>query len=136
MDIVLLVGRILFVLLFIGSGFNHIANREAMAGYSRQMGLPAPELLVPLTGVQLLVGSVMVLLGIWPDLGALLLALFLLPTAFIMHAFWKIDDPQARQGDMIHFQKDVALLGASLIAFVLFQQYGNDLGLLITGPLF
>jgi len=136
MDVVLLVGRILFVALFLGSGFGHIARREQMAGYGRQMGLPAATLLVPLTGVQLLLGGAMVLLGIWADLGALLIAAFLLPTAFVMHAFWKIEDPQARQGDMIHFQKDIALCGAALIAFVLFQQYGSDLGLMITGPLF
>jgi len=136
MDVVLLVGRILFVALFLGSGFGHIAHREQMAGYGRQMGLPAATLLVPLTGVQLLLGGAMVLLGIWADLGALLIAAFLLPTAFVMHAFWKIEDPQARQGDMIHFQKDIALCGAALIAFVLFQQYGSDLGLMITGPLF
>jgi uncharacterized membrane protein YphA (DoxX/SURF4 family) len=136
MDVVLLAGRILFVFLFISSGIGHIKNREMLAGYGAQMGLPAPSLMVPLTGVQLLVGSALVLLGIWADAGALLIALFLLPTAFIMHAYWKVEDPQARQGDQIHFQKDIALLGAALIAFVLFQQYGDDLGLMITGPLF
>ena len=136
MDIVLLAGRILFVVLFISSGIGHLKNREMMAGYAGQMGLPAPNLLVPLTGFQLIVGGLMILLGIWADAGALLIALFLLPTAFIMHAFWKIDDAEARQGDMLHFQKDLSLLGAALIAFVLFQQYGDDLGLMITGPLF
>jgi uncharacterized membrane protein YphA (DoxX/SURF4 family) len=118
------------------AGIGHIRNREAMAGYAGQMGLPVPKLLVPLTGIQLLVGSAMVLLGIWADAGSLLIALFLVPTAFMMHAFWKVGDPQARHGDEIHFQKDIALLGAALIAFVLFQQYGDDLGLMITGPLF
>jgi uncharacterized membrane protein YphA (DoxX/SURF4 family) len=136
MDVVLLAGRILFVYLFVSSGIGHIRNREMMAGYAGQMGLPAPALLVPLTGIQLLLGSAMVLLGIWADAGALLIALFLLPTAFTMHAYWKIEDPQSRHGDELHFQKDIALLGAALIAFVLFQQYGNDLGLMITGPLF
>lgn len=136
MDVVLLVGRILFVILFLGSGFGHLAKREAMAGYAKQMGLPAAGLLVPLTGLQLVAGAVLVLFGVWADLGALLLALFLLPTAFAMHAFWKIEDEQARQNDMIHFQKDLALCGAALIAFVLFQQYGDDLGLMLTGPLF
>jgi Predicted membrane protein len=136
MDIVLLAGRILFVYLFVRSGIGHIQNREMMAGYAGQMGLPAAKLLVPLTGVQLLVGAAMVLLGVWADAGALLIALFLLPTAFVMHAYWKKGDPQDRQADRIHFEKDIALLGAALIAFVLFQQYGDDLGLMITGPLF
>lgn len=136
MDIVLLVGRIFFVVLFISSGIGHLAQRQAMAGYGKQMGLPAADLMVPLTGIQIIAGGLMVLLGIWADLGALLLALFLLPTAFVMHAFWKVDDPQERQGQMIHFQKNLSLFGASLIAFYLFQQAGDSLDLMITGPLF
>lgn len=136
MDIVLLIGRILFVVLFIMSGIGHLAQRKAMAGYGKQMGLPAADLMVPLTGIQIIAGALMVLLGIWADLGALLLAAFLLPTAFVMHAFWKIDDPQARQGEMIHFQKNLSLFGACLIAFYLFQQAGDGLDLMITGPLF
>lgn len=136
MDIVLLAGRIFFAALFIGSAIGHLTKREAMAAYGKQMGLPAADLMVPLTGIQILAGALMVLFGIWADAGALLLALFLLPTAFVMHAFWKIDDPQAKQGEMVHFQKNLSLFGASLIAFYLFQQFGDSLDLMITGPLF
>lgn len=136
MDVLILIGRILFVILFIGSGIGHLTKREAMVGYGKSMGLPGADLMVPLTGIQLLVGGLLVLLGIWADLGALLLFLFVIPTAFVMHAFWKFDDAEMRQSQMVHFQKNLALGGAALMLFALFQQYGGDVGLMITGPLF
>lgn len=136
MDVLILIGRILFVILFISSGLGHLAKREQMIGYGKAMGMPAPELLVPLTGIQIILGSLMVLLGIWADLGALLLFVFLIPTAFIMHAYWKVDDPEMKQAQMINFQKNIALAGAALMLFALFQQYGGDVGIMITGPLF
>lgn len=136
MDLVILAGRILFVFLFASSGVGHIRQRTMMAGYAGQKGVPFPKLLVPLTGVQLLAGALLVLLGIWPDLGALLLALFLAPTALTMHAFWRLEDPAERQMDRVHFLKDVGLLGAVLMLFGLFQQFGEALDFTITGPLF
>jgi hypothetical protein len=31
-----------------------------------------------------------------------------------MHDFWKHEDPQQRQNEMIHFMKNVAMLGGAL----------------------
>ncbi len=137
MDIIALIGRILFALIFLGSGSTgHIGQRKGMAQYASSQGVPAAEPLVVGSGVLILVGGLMVALGIWGDLGALLLAVFLLPTAFLMHAFWKETDAQARQMEMIQFQKDLALGGAALLIFALIVKLGPDLGLTITDPLF
>src|SRR5918911_596686 len=84
MDFVLLLGRVLFSLLFITSGVGHFTHRVPMAGYAKSMGAPAPELTVPLTGAMILVGGLMVLLGFYARVGALLIFLFLVPAAFIM----------------------------------------------------
>lgn len=50
----------------------------------------------------------MVLLGVWGDLGALFLVVFLIPTALYMHDFWKIEDPGEKQNRMSHFMKNLA----------------------------
>ena len=100
MDIVFLVARILFALIFIASGFAHFTNRKAMTEYAAAVGAPAPGPGVLISGLMILAGGLMIVLGIWGDLGALLLVAFLLPTTFIMHAFWKMDaeqDPQMAQ---------------------------------------
>jgi putative oxidoreductase len=136
MDVVFLIGRILFGALFVWSGFGHFAAGEAMQGYARQAGAPAPALTVPLTGAVIFVSGLGVILGVLPDLAALLIAGFLFLTAFIMHAFWRIQDPQARQMDQIHFAKDLALAGAALVMFYAWNQLQGDAGLSITDPLF
>jgi uncharacterized membrane protein YphA (DoxX/SURF4 family) len=136
MDVVALVGRILFSLLFLGSAFGHLTQADAMAGYAASRGLPQPKLAVLGSGVLILVGGLLVLLGIWIDLGALLLAIFLIPTAVLMHPFWKETDAMAKQNEMIAFQKDIALAGAALLVLALYAGYGGELGITITGPLF
>lgn len=136
MDIIVLIGRILFAYLMLTSAFAHFAQRKAMAGYAESKGVPAPMPAVLAGGVLLGAGGLMVLLGIWADLGALFFAIFLLPTAVLIHGFWKEKDPQARMMETIQFGKDTGLAGASLMLFALFSFAGDNLGLTITGPLF
>jgi putative oxidoreductase len=135
MDILVLIGRILFSAIFIGSGINHFTNSRAMSGYAAAKGVPAPLAATYAGGVLLLAGGLSVLLGVWADLGALLLVIFLVPTAVLMHAFWR-EQGEARMHDMIHFQKDISLAGAALMLFALFSFVGDALDLTITGPLF
>ncbi len=136
MEILVLIGRVVFALLFLGSGYGHFAQRQMMTGYAVGKGVPAANLMVPLTGLQLVVGALMVALGIWPDVGALLLVAFLVPTAFIMHGFWAETDPGAKSMEQTQFLKDLALAGAALVMFAAFAYLGDDLGLVLVGPLF
>jgi uncharacterized membrane protein YphA (DoxX/SURF4 family) len=83
----------------------------------------------------ILVGGLYIAFGVYADLGALLIAIFLIPTAFMMHAFWKETDESAKQNEMTGFFKDIALAGAALIIFVLIGS-GADFGPSITGTFF
>jgi putative oxidoreductase len=136
MEVVALIGRLVFAAMFINSGVNHFMERENMTAYARSQGAPAPELGVPGSGVLILVGGVLVAIGLWPDVGALLIAGFLLPVSFYMHAFWKVDDPQMRKMQETHFWKNISLAGASILLFALFAECGDHLGLMAGGPLF
>ena len=62
-----------------------------------------------------MVGGALVLLGWSRFIGAGLLVIFLLPTAFLMHPFWKESDPAVKQNEMAHFLKVLALAGAALL---------------------
>lgn len=135
MDVIVLIGRILFSALFLFSAVGHFAQRQQMAGYASSRGVPSSEVAVLASGVLLALGGLSVLLGIWADLGALLLVIFLLPTAVLMHGFWRETDPTAKQMEMIQFLKDISLAGAALMLFAFFA-HTEDLGLTITGPLF
>jgi uncharacterized membrane protein YphA (DoxX/SURF4 family) len=134
MALVALLGRVLFSYMFVASGINHFKNRKHMGEYAGSMGVPAASLAVVGSGAVIIAGAVMVILGLVPDLGALLLAAFLIPTAFLMHPFWKIEDPQMRQMQQINFNKNLAMAGGALALFVLFSTCAP--GLTLTGPLF
>ena len=117
MDIVLLVGRILFALIFINSGIAHFTKNAAMTGYAQYKKVPLAKVSVYVSGLMILLGGVYIVLGFYADLGALLIAAFLIPTAFLMHAFWKESDATAKQNETIGFFKDLSLAGAALIIF-------------------
>ena len=127
MDIVLIVGRILFALIFINSGFAHFAQREAMTGYAQFKKVPAAKLAVPVSGVMILLGGLSIVLGLWMDLGALLLAIFLIFSAFMMHNFWIMDDATQKMNETVAFFKNLSMAGAALIILAVIAN-GGDLG--------
>lgn len=135
MDAILVIGRILFSLLFLTSGMAHLMKFEAMAGYAKYKKVPATKLSVAVSGLMIITGGLFIIFGVYADLGALLIVIFLIPTAFIMHNFWKETDPTAKQTEMTAFLKDLALAGAALILLVLIGRHA-DIGPQITGPLF
>jgi len=135
MDVVLIIGRVLFALIFINSGISHLTKLEAMTGYATYKKVPAAKLSVIVSGVMILIGGLYIALGIYADLGALLIALFLIPAAFLMHAFWKETDATAKQNESIGFFKDLSLAGAALIIFALVGA-GAEFGPSITSAFF
>ena len=114
MEILLILGRLVFAGFFIMSGINHFTNVKMMTGFTASKNVPAPGLAVIGSGVLLVAGGLSILIGFLPVFGLLLLILFLVPASFLMHNFWTIQDPQARAADQINFLKNMALIGAAL----------------------
>ena len=127
MNAIVLIGRILFGGFFLMSGINHFTKLEAMTGYAKYKKLPAAKLGVLISGLMLVIGGISIILGYYADLGALLLAIFLVLAAIIFHNFWKETDATAKQNEMLGFMKDMALAGAALILFALVMKHGTDL---------
>ncbi|NYI42076.1 DoxX family protein [Demequina lutea] len=136
MNAVFLIARILFALIFLLSAMGHMTNAAAMAGYAKFKGAPGGKAGVIASGVTMGLGAIMVLLGIYGDLGALLVFATLIPVSFFMHAYWKVSDAQAKQMDRTNFNKNIGLMGGALALFLLFAVTNANLGLTITGPLF
>ena len=127
MEIIIVIGRILFGGFFLMSGINHFTKLEAMTGYAKYKKLPAAKAGVLLSGLALVLGGIYIILGFYTDLGALMLAIFLVLAAFIFHNFWKESDATAKQNEMLAFLKDIALAGGALIIFALAVQHGTEL---------
>jgi uncharacterized membrane protein YphA (DoxX/SURF4 family) len=134
MDIVMIIGRVLFALIFLASGLNHFTKTQAMTGYAQFKKVPAAKASVLLSGLLLLLGGLSVVLGVYADLGALVLAVLLLAMALKMHDFWTQSDPQAKQTETIAFFKNVSMAGAALFLFALVAN-GGDFGPVVSDDL-
>jgi uncharacterized membrane protein YphA (DoxX/SURF4 family) len=109
-----LIGRALLGGFFLYNGINHFRQADALAEYAKMKHVPAPKAGVIASGAMLTVGGASLMLGIKPKLGAAAIVGFLVGVSPVMHDFWKMEDPQQRQNDMINFFKNMALAGAAL----------------------
>jgi uncharacterized membrane protein YphA (DoxX/SURF4 family) len=112
----LLLGRALFGGFFLYNGINHFRNRKMMTEYARSKNVPAADLAVIAAGAMIAAGGVSLLTGVRPKLGASLISGFLLGVTPVMHAFWQHEDPEQKTNEMIHFSKNVAMLGGAMMA--------------------
>lgn len=127
MVIGLLVGRIILGGFFISSGLSHFLKFEMMKGYAAMKGAPLPGASVGGTGAALVLGGLSLLLGIYPTVGIVLLVLFLLAAALMIHNYWTIQDAQARVGDQVNFMKNLAIAGALLMILAIPQPWPYSL---------
>ncbi len=108
-----LLGRFLFVAIFLMAGPTHFSNQTI--AFAASQGVPLAFLAVPFSGVLAIAGGLSILLGYHAKIGAWLIALFLIPITFTMHNFWTVSDPAAAQIQMIMFMKNAGLLGGALL---------------------
>ena|SRR4051812_38841338 len=107
-------GRAIFGGFFLYNGINHLRNSEALEGYAAAKQVDNPRLSVQASGILMTAAGAALVLGLAPRLGALGVAGFLAAASPKMHDFWNVEDPAQRQGEMIHFSKNIALLGAAI----------------------
>lgn len=115
METLFLVGQVVLGLYFIAAGAMHFAKMNDMAGYAAMKGAPAPRMSVSITGIVLLFGGLGILFQYQTAIAYWALIGFLVVAAFMMHNFWKAKDPMAKMGDMVNFQKNLALAAALLM---------------------
>jgi putative oxidoreductase len=133
---ILLVGRALFMGLFLNSAIFHLAKGEMATGFATHVRFPVPFLAAWPSGLWLTAGSLSIFLGLWADVGALMLAIFVTLAAAWFHRFWEIEDPEQRQTQRQNFWRNVTLAGACLVIFAFFTTFGHDLPVTLTDPLF
>lgn len=109
---IVFLGRLFFVLIFLMAGFTHWM--KPVIAFAASQGVPMASVLVPLSGLIALLGSLSILIGYRAKLGAWLIVLFLIGVT-PMHKFWGITDPMMQQMQMAMFMKNVAMLGGALL---------------------
>lgn len=127
MEIIFLIGRILFGALFLESGWSHFMRNTQLALYAQSRGVPMPRIVVFVTGLIIVAGGLGLILGIYVKLSIILLSLFLLGTLLKIHTFWKEADPSSKAMERTQFFKNAALLGALLMFLSLLEPWGLSL---------
>jgi putative oxidoreductase len=110
---IVLLGRLLFVLIFVMAGPNHFASQTI--AFAASQGVPMASIAVPISGAIAILGGLSVLLGYRAKVGAWLIAFFLIVVTPMLHKFWVVPDPMMRQMQMIMFMKNVSMLGGALL---------------------
>ena len=100
-------GRLLLAQLFLAEAVSKLSQYDMAAAYAVHYGVPAE--LLPLALAVEILGGLFILIGWQTRITALILAGFCLFTAVIFHHDF------ADRGQVIHFEKDLALAGAFLL---------------------
>src|SRR5690348_2619149 len=120
------VGRALLGSLFLISG---LLKMGSFAGYSAWIAsaeLPMPSLLLVLAMTIEIAGGLTLISGWNAKWGALLLAVFLVPTTLIFHGFWRADLTDS-WNQLNHILKNVAILGGMLVVFAIESSRRHEL---------
>ncbi len=104
----LLVSRVLLASIFLVSGFEKLFAFGATMGSMADRGMHMAGMFLVLAILVEVAGGLSVLFGYLPRLGALLLALYLVPVTLVFHR--ELGDPN----QAAHFAKNVAIMGGLL----------------------
>ena len=107
-----IVGRFAIAAIFLASAaMEKIPNFNTVVGVMEDKGVPRPPVALAGAIAFLIAGGLSVALGYWTRLGALLLAIFVAAASYYFHDFWHLADATAKQEQMTHFMKNLALFG-------------------------
>lgn len=120
--------------LFVVSAQGHIVNHDRYVTIAKGK-IPVPYIAGRPVGAWLVLAIVLLVLGIWPDVGVLMLAAFLIPTTILFHPFWTFSDAAQRRTQRSSFFRNISLLGATLALFAFLSVTGPG-KFAITGSLF
>lgn len=106
-------GRVLVALIFLWSGIGKIGGFAGTAGYMASKGLPMAEVLLALTILIEVGGSLMLIVGWKARWAAAVMFLWMIPVTLVFHNFWAVP-PAEVMNQQINFMKNLSIMGAML----------------------
>jgi uncharacterized membrane protein YphA (DoxX/SURF4 family) len=98
-------------------GINHFLRLGDLTKYARSKNIVSPQVMVIITGLMLVFGSLGIMLGAYVEIAAIVLMVFLIPVAFFIHRFWEEKDAMRRNIEFANFMRNIAFFGALLIIY-------------------
>jgi putative oxidoreductase len=117
-DTLLLVGRILFGLIFLMSGFGKLSNIAATTQYFAAQGLTPPAFWAWFGGIYEFVIGVTLIVGVGTRYAAAATFIWVLVATLVAHRYWSSPEAQQR-AQQINFMKNLSIMGGALYIFVL-----------------
>jgi putative oxidoreductase len=114
-DAFVAVGRVVLALIFILSGIEKFMGLDETAVEITSKNLPAPAVLAIVSAAVELGGGLLVIIGWQTRLAAPALAVFTAVAAYFFHDFWHYPPGAEHTDNMIHFMKNVSMIGGFLI---------------------
>jgi len=111
-----LAGRVMFTLIFFLSGITHFTDLPSYVALMPE-AIPFRPFWVLISGVVELLGATMILTNRLPELGGLLIFVFLVPVTIVVHGVLMVTtpDPMMARIQTSFFLKGVAMAGAALL---------------------
>jgi putative oxidoreductase len=106
-NLAFLIGRLLMAALFVYDAWLTVRSPGGAASYIDKVGLPGNSLSLVLAAA-MLIGSLLIVIGLWTRLAALAFAAFCIATATLFHYH------PADVGEMLQMGKDLGLAGGFL----------------------
>jgi uncharacterized membrane protein YphA (DoxX/SURF4 family) len=137
MGITFLIGRLLFVAIFLISGIQKLiaisataaviegkvtipaALSDLAASAQAATGLTPYELLAIAAGLVEIVFPLLIIFNIATRFSALVMFVFVAVATYLMHDFWNATDAAAQSANMIEALKNLSIMGGFLILMVL-----------------
>jgi putative oxidoreductase len=116
-EVVLLIGRVLLGLIFVLSGWGKLMGLSAFAASLERNGVPAAQVLAVVGACVEFFGGLAVVLGLRPQLVALLMVVFVICASLISHRFWEFEGAQ-RAMQQSQFMKNLCIIGGFLVLSV------------------
>ena len=109
-----LIGRLMFVALFLPAGLSKLSGFEGTVGYIESVGLPLPAVAAAVALALEILGSLALLIGFQTRFVAGVLAIFTLVATLFFHAFWAVAPEQAFVQQLLFF-KNIGVIGGLLV---------------------
>lgn len=114
MNALVTMGHILFGGVFVWLGILNFVKLKEKTIKAQSKKVPFARWSVAGSTLLIILGGLSIMSGYQTKIGSMLLIVFLIPSTLIFHDFWNAKEPAIKEADLIHFSKNLALIGAVL----------------------
>ncbi|MBI37509.1 MAG: hypothetical protein CL568_08015 [Alphaproteobacteria bacterium] len=111
-----IIGQVMIAILFLGTAIvNSTTKVKQHAERMAALKVPAPYLILWIGFIIQYIGSVLILIDFWTELGVTLLIVFTITATLIFHRFWLVEEPLMRHIHMSNIFGNIGILGGLIL---------------------